>query len=257
MVLKNDMKKLTNAVFGFFRREPWQRCRPVVIGGCARSGTTLLLSLLSSHPRIYAIPVETQTLCPTAYYGDFDADAAFDIPTLNEHLVAANITRKSHLWCEKTPRNIHFFEGILNHFGKSVKLLQIVRDGRDVVCSMHPNDTKQNWVQPHRWVDDVTAGFVFQDHAQVLTIRFEDLIVCFEKTVQDICDFLDIELTHHLIEYPKYATVKTSNAWLESAHLPSSHSIGKWRTNNINSPVIDELLANEDAIRLLRHYNYL
>ncbi|PHR96526.1 MAG: hypothetical protein COA78_28670 [Blastopirellula sp.] len=251
------MKKPKSTFLGFIRREPWQRCRPVVIGGCARSGTTLLLSLLSSHPRIYAIPVETQTLCPTAYYGDYDANAALDIPALNDYLAAANITRQSRLWCEKTPRNIHFFESILSHFGKSVKLLQIVRDGRDVVCSMHPDNAMQNWVQPHRWVQDVTAGLAFQAHAQVLTIRFEDLIVCFEKTVQDICDFLDIDLTHHLNEYPKYATVKTSNAWNEPAQLPSSSSIGKWRTNKKNSKVIDELMANEDAIRLLQHYDYL
>jgi len=51
-----------------FDRKLSRTRRPIVIGGCARSGTSLLLSLLSCHPQIIAIPVETQTLCPTAYY---------------------------------------------------------------------------------------------------------------------------------------------------------------------------------------------
>ncbi len=31
---------------------------PVIIGGCARSGTTLVLAILAAHPSIYTIPNE-------------------------------------------------------------------------------------------------------------------------------------------------------------------------------------------------------
>ena len=33
---------------------------PIYIGGCGRSGTTLLLSILSSHPEIFACPGELE-----------------------------------------------------------------------------------------------------------------------------------------------------------------------------------------------------
>ena len=41
---------------------------PILIGGCGRSGTTLLLSLLSAHPRIRAVSrqgrnLETDAMC--------------------------------------------------------------------------------------------------------------------------------------------------------------------------------------------------
>ncbi len=38
---------------------------PILIGGCGRSGTTLLTSILSSHPKIALIPHETGIFCPT------------------------------------------------------------------------------------------------------------------------------------------------------------------------------------------------
>lgn len=37
---------------------------PLFIGGGGRSGTTLLLSLISVHPDIYAIPYETRAVSP-------------------------------------------------------------------------------------------------------------------------------------------------------------------------------------------------
>ena len=40
---------------------------PIVIGGCGRSGTTLLTSLLSSYNQLYVIPCETSLLCPGCY----------------------------------------------------------------------------------------------------------------------------------------------------------------------------------------------
>ena len=52
-----------------------------MIGGCARSGTTLLLSMLSCHPRLLAIPNETMSLCPTAYELS-DEDFARRVETL-------------------------------------------------------------------------------------------------------------------------------------------------------------------------------
>jgi hypothetical protein len=61
--LFKDQAQLTNRMAGSLLTSLPQK--PIIIGGCARSGTTLLLSVLSCHPNIYAIPDETYTFCPT------------------------------------------------------------------------------------------------------------------------------------------------------------------------------------------------
>ena len=74
-----------------FGRQRLSRMSPIVIGGCARSGTTLLLSVLSCHPNVYAIPVETQALCPTAYDAEPRSDASFDVAAIQRHLNGGNV----------------------------------------------------------------------------------------------------------------------------------------------------------------------
>ena len=52
---------------------------PLIIGGCGRSGTTLLLSVLSAHPKVLAIPHETEAFCPGAYGAHVDLQASFEM----------------------------------------------------------------------------------------------------------------------------------------------------------------------------------
>lgn len=237
-------------------RRLWRRCSPIVIGGCARSGTTLLLSVLSSHPRICAIPYETQALCPTAYYPRPKQNAPLDVQIIQDYLSSTTVPPECRYWCEKTPKNVRFFGKILAHFGNAARLIHIVRDGRDVVCSIHPDDPTRCWVSPNRWVEDVEAGLEFEHHSQVLTVRYEGLVTQFQETIGEVCEFLKLDVTYHLKEYPAHAVVTTSNAWSGSARKPTRSSIGKWRAEAFRTRV-DELVENADAVRLLRHFNYL
>ena len=230
--------------------------RSIVIGGCARSGTTLLLSILSGHPRIAAIPVETQTLCPTAYWGDFNRLAELQIDRLARHMSTLDIPDDCRYWCEKTPRNVHFFGPILERLGTSARLIHVVRDGRDVVCSRHPDAPTRFWVSPGRWVKDTTAGIAFLRHPQVLTVRYEDLVTCFALTVEEICGFLDLETTPEVLSYPEHATIRTSNAWRGPARPPTPVGVGRWRSASMASRV-DQLLASPGASEVLRQFQYL
>jgi hypothetical protein len=236
--------------------------RPIVIGGCGRSGTTLLLSILSCHPKIFAIDIETVALCPDGYGADGlynrapNLEVPFRLEKIYQYLIDHEIPESCARWCEKTPRNVQYFGRILQHFGKRVRIIHMVRDGRDVVTSLHPGHAERFWVTPHRWAMDVAAGRRMENHPQILTIRYEDLVREYEMTMRRLCEFIDEEFDAAFLSYPNSARIKESGAWFNPAQATNDKSIGRWKDSQYNE-IIDALLQEPMASELLRHYGYM
>lgn len=234
---------------------------PVIIGGCARSGTTLLLSILSCHPKILTIEKETGAFCPgayvtTGYNPDPDLDATFDLSLIYQYLNEIEIPPEFKRWCEKKPRNVLYIKRILNLFRENVHFIHMVRDGRDVIVSRHPSDPSVYWVDVHRWVQDVSAGYKYKDHPQVLTIRYEDLVRNYEQVVEQICEFIEVEFVGEFLEYPKSARKTRDSAWFREAQPIRSQSIGKWE-NPEYAGRIASLYAEPQAVKLLNSFGYM
>lgn len=176
-------------VRGTFTREP------ILSGGCGRSGTTLLLAMLSAHPSIYAIPAESMALLDWEY---IDADGSGErtpIPLylrrLMRALTWARVSTTAIRWCLKTPRHVRFLPELMTFFRERLRFIHIVRDGRDVITSRHPNAPDRPWIGPERWVEDVQAGLRFEDHPAVHTVRYEDLVRDTAAAIGGVCEFLD------------------------------------------------------------------
>ncbi len=147
--------------------------RPIFVGGCPRSGTTMLQLMLHAHPRI-AIPPETRFVMD-AYrrrreFGDLTdpahrralgrwivdrrqtrfADLGLDADEVVERIVAAPPTLGSALgavfrayaarfdkprWGDKRPAYVSNLDMILRLF-PDAQIVTIVRDGRDCVASL-------------------------------------------------------------------------------------------------------------------------
>ena len=235
--------------------------RPIIIGGCGRSGTTLLLSVLSCHPTIWGIPMETVALCPDGYGDDGlynknpDLSVPLDTWKIYRHLIDSPIPDQVERWCEKTPRNVLYFERILESFGSGVRFIQIVRDGRDVITSRHPADAKDFWVPIDRWVQDVTAGLKFENHPQVFTVRYEDFLNDYEGRLRSICDFIDVEFVDEFLAYPETSKVNQHLAWDGGSRAISTKSIGKWKKPEF-SDMVKAFQEDPEAMRLLRHFGY-
>lgn len=235
--------------------------RPIVIGGCGRSGTSLLVSILSCHPHIFAIAEETVALCPDGYGPDglYNRNPKMDVPLepwriyryLIDHLDRGEYRR----WCEKTPRNVLYFRRILEHFGRRVRLIHIVRDGRDVITSRHPTDPSGFWVSPDRWVRDVAAGREFEGHPQVLTLRYEDLLRDYEGTLRRLCDHIGEKFHPAFLDYPESARVKQSLAWFGGARKITTDSIGRWKRPEF-ADRIKTFMSEPGAVELLQHFGY-
>lgn len=228
---------------------------PIIIGGCGRSGTTLLLSMLSAHPEVFCIPVETKTFCPSAYRMELNLNTPINTDAFY-HEYFSNIPSSFKRWCEKTPRNVFYFRKIFQYFNGNVKLIHIVRDGRDVILSKHPKNTKRYWVSPQRWVNEVSAGLQASDSVEVYLIKYEALVLDTKIELKKLFDFLNLKSHKNFQDWTKYATVRTNKAWFGEVEPLFASSIGKWRKQEHRNRVA-EFTANDAAMKLLEKLEYL
>lgn len=232
---------------------------PLFIGGCGRSGTTLLLSLISVHPDIYAIPSETSAVSSGGNSPETEVTENEDIyidVIYNQLIKSGKSVLKFDRWCEKTPMNIHFTEDIFSYFGQGAQFINVVRDGRDVVTSRHPSDPSSYYVSPYRWVRDVKAGFEVGNHSRILTVYYEELVNGHISKMKEVFDFIGMSFPASIHNYPESSQFSQNNAWFGKVRSVSNSSCGRWKRNE-HEERVEELMSTPGAVELLEYYNYL
>ena len=201
---------------------------PIVLGGCGRSGTTLVRMILDSHPAICCGPesnvfrrgaIDTDELA-----GKFDLDpgrlrtahaAAGSRPAFIEAFAALCMERAGkRRWAEKTPRNIRRLDVIFRHFPKA-RFIHVLRDGRDVACSLrtHPRHKVVNgelvpldtWKPiarcARRWRDDIERSRAWWSDPRFLTVRYEELLREPRPVLEKLMDFIGEPWDDRLLEH--------------------------------------------------------
>jgi hypothetical protein len=244
---------------------------PFFIVGASRSGTTLLRLILAGHSRIH-IPPETwfiEDLVPelpltrpltreqiaravdimTTHVRWPDMEIAADeFRTWAEALEAPKLADVINLvyhrqleihgkprFGDKTP---HYF-GILpqlNALYPAAKFIHLIRDGRDVAISFidaaweHYHDRKNfEWsifmkLRP-TYLRSALA-------AQILEVRYEDLVVDPEPTIRRICDFLGETFEPGMLEWQDRVPLvpKRERGLHSKLNRPmSADAVGVWR----------------------------
>jgi hypothetical protein len=154
---------------------------PIFVVGCGHSATTLLLRILGAHSRICAIPFESS----------FAIKWPAPCPSARSFFERCNLFTSrmgKARWVEKTPKHIYFLNEILHHFPDG-KIFLMLRDGRDVACSIQDRRGSLE-VGIARWIKDNRAGQKFWDHPNVRLIRYETIVTDFEKTIHGVMDFI-------------------------------------------------------------------
>ncbi len=201
--------------------------RPIFVGGCARSGTTLLGAMLGVGPDRLTVPeaefkwqllTRLGTLGPdvdlaaaVAYlrrdwkfrlWGcDLPAGPAGSVPY--SALVSALVLRHGRragkpapsLWIDHTPGNIRFALTLARLF-PDARFVHVVRDGRAVAASVLPLDWGPNDVieAARHWATQIALGLAAEQAlgaARILTIRYEDLVAEPDVVLRRVCAFLD------------------------------------------------------------------
>ncbi|HLT72342.1 MAG TPA: sulfotransferase, partial [Cyclobacteriaceae bacterium] len=228
---------------------------PVLIGGCGRSGTSILLSILSAHPNIYGIDVETDIFGYRRRFSSTFLNHVNNYRKLLPYLLESDKVLTATRWCEKTPRNVRFLPEIAEEFRGKFRFVHIIRDGRDVVCSRHPLSGAYH-VSTERWVNDVKAGLKFLDHPNVFTLKYEDLVLNFKARVSDLLTFLDEEYCVEVEQFQEFANVK-KHAAFEDGRLQGikTGSIQKWKRDE-HRERMDQFYKSDEAVDLLRQLGY-
>jgi hypothetical protein len=257
----------------------------VFVGGAGRSGTTLLRVMLDAHPRIFcgpelkilpALAESYQNLSRNfpsvvgAYamtLADLQRRYRDFIDALLEN--ARQATGKPR-WAEKTPHNILFMVPLAEIF-PDARFLHVVRDGRDVACSL----LTMNWINSQTgrkwdyvqnmtnaalyWRDVVSCARRQAEHPAVagrlLEVRYEALVADAEGTLRSILAFIDepwdaAVLAHHA----KTRSQEPMEASTEQALKPvTAQSIGRWKSDMTN---LDRAAFKAKAGELLRELGY-
>ena len=198
--------------------------------------------ILDAHPAIYGIQGETYALYPN--------------PTRLPRLILALKDVNSRKWVEKTPKNIQVFRNIHEYFDGNVKLIHMVRDGRDVITSRHPNwkDSNEYWVPKERWIEDVEMGLFNKDIS--LLVKYEDLVTKPKETLNKICDYIGIDFDNVLLNYSDETVIKNDVAWESNAQSINTKRVGKWKSSE-HDVIIEEFYKDEKAMALMKRLMYL
>lgn len=191
--------------------------RHVIIGGSPRSGTTLLRRTFDRHPGLCCGPESSIFLPVRIAVGPLAAGHGIAQEELRAMLAASpsqgafvdafaaryQAIRARPRWAEKTPLNVRHLDWIMARW-PDARIVHVVRDGRDVVCSMgeHPDRrwVDGRWVREldprpveeyaRRWVADTSAGMRWRGDPRYLEVRYEDLVHAPEATLAAVLAFL-------------------------------------------------------------------
>jgi hypothetical protein len=223
------------------------------ICGCGHSGTTLIATILASHPDVYLPFQETNV------FFKWTPLAMFRYWKLKRAALEAG---KSVL-LEKTPRHIRRVDRI-RRLVPGARFVMPVRDGRDVVASLAKRLGDPR-AALDRWISDNALVLAERGEPDVLIYRYEDLVESPARVVEQICGFLDLSFSPDLLDYHKNPQqwFKPAEAEVESQHValrnqqvnrPIYDGRGRWRSELGNTELRD--LVQGRGAQLMKEFGY-
>ncbi len=226
--------------------------------GCARSGTSILGELLAAHPSVNYI---------------FEAHEVWELagPGINRshrllaHHAGAEVRAQIRAWfeshqngatlvVEKNPRNVLRIPFLREIFPEA-KIIHIVRDGRDVACSLLPGIGGDQWghLKPPSWerlsadytgitrcamawkeiMEIAIADLTLVPH---LEVRYEQLVRAPTQVAGQLLDYLNLPPAPGFWEFCakiQDVTASSHHAGRQSYWYREDHKarIGRWRDN--------------------------
>ncbi len=231
---------------------------PIIIGGCFRTGTSLLRRILDAHSRIHC-PPEVKFF--RDLYGDYMVDdlanirffrtarlmgldedemlAVFGGSFVRGHEIAAAKLGKAR-WADKNPENVVFLKQWDQLLEGRFQFVLMVRNPLDTLASMLEVVFKKTLppeldgrIQVYRDYTDAGTRFADQHPERSLILRYEDLTTRPTEELARLMGFLGEEFEQEMIESFNARARQRGVEDPKVAANPSIHnqSIGRWRAD--------------------------
>jgi hypothetical protein len=234
----------------FDSSQPAQRTRdaagrtietPVFLIGSERSGTTLLRLMLDHHPEI-AFNLESEFLVSEISdagvfpdvsdyrrklredrvfrHSGFDVRDDLDFPALLNDFLLQKLERDRKRIVGAT---VHYGFSKLQYLWPRAKYIYLLRDGRDVACSVVEMGWAGNvFVGAKWWLEAEEEWAEYQKtlgRDRWIEVRYEDLTADSEAQLRRICDFIGVTFSERMFDYTESS----------SYSLPDPDQSFKWR----------------------------
>ncbi|MEW6439895.1 MAG: sulfotransferase [bacterium] len=213
---------------------------PIFVTGCGHSGTSIMIRVLGSHSKIYAIQGETGTFLTGRWRLSDELRIIRNVSKFN----LSSFMHHKPRWVEKTPRHVLEIGKILGYL-PTARIIVMIRDGRDVACSLKERTGSIDG-GVKRWLRDNGAAMPFFGHPQVRAVKYEEFAKSPEAVMRGVLDFLEEEFEPNI-----FATDKT--AW-EPVHAAPDEHVCR-RVQQLRKPIYDgsgrwrkEMTAQERAL---------
>lgn len=203
------------------------KLQPIFIGGCGRSGTTMLASMLGVNNQVIVTP-ESQFKIELPTPNSFDIEKLVKWLRSNKRFAAWNMNLDSaryksqnasysqqefmnwlvwefahqtmsegdyKYWVDHTPLNILTYEKLFKIYPEA-KIVNLVRDGRAVASSVLPLDWGPTTIlgASDFWRESIVEGAnaenMYPDN--VMRVHYESLLLNTEETLEKLCLWLGI-----------------------------------------------------------------
>jgi hypothetical protein len=227
-----------------------------LIMGTQRSGTTLLSKILSTHSEIF---VQNETYLPRLFSNvEIKVESLVEKITnyIDKESKAYTLGKTVNLFGLKDPQLTDHMD-IVNTLAESIKIIIIVRDPRGVVNSYIENKWglgTNAYTGALRWKMEVRKQFELANahSTRVLLIKYEDLFVDLESSLNKMCAFLDVKYEKDMCDFHenrKYVSVTGEN---KNINKKLDQSISeKWKNSLSNNEIGIIETVTQDEMHLL------
>lgn len=172
--------------------------------------------------------------------------------------------------CEKTPQNVFYIKEILELF-PNAKIINMVRDPRAILLSQ-----KRKWMRRKMgatfitrkealrlrinyhpftlsklWNAAIAAAQQYNDHPQVMHVRFEDILEAPADTMKGICQHLGIEYLDEMLDIPQ---ASSSNEADSNEKGIKKERAGNWKNGGLSDAEIS--ICEKTSGQYLQQYEY-
>lgn len=227
---------------------PDGRPAPVFLLGFPRSGTTLLDTILMSHPGIEVLEEEPALrkahalldLAKLPGATDEEIKAARDL--YFETAAALTPLAPGNLLVDKNPLTMNALPVVRRLFPDS-RIILALRHPCDVVLScfmanFRLNDGMANFLRLDTAADLYDASFSYYEHAQRMlplpthVVRYENVVADRERELRDLFDFLDLDWHDAVLDHQstalKRGRIKTAS-YAQVVEPIYTRSAGRWK----------------------------